>query len=501
MKLKFKYGLFCIFLLCSTIAGHAQRGYTMNFLSLVPQQNKYNPAYYTRYETYIGVPTLSGFQLQVNNDAFAWDRTFTKIPGTTLIDVPKMISHLSAENNIGVDFNLDLLSFGFKVGENNQFHVGLSREGYINALLTKRSLSLLLSGTGGFIGLEGADALTGNFVDINIYDALSLGYSREVNERLSVGGRVKLLSGIANLHTDRSNIRLFIDEGLDPEVVPYTHILTPDVALNGSFSAIPQDSNLLYLMRNFVSVTMDEALSMLNPKFDNFGIGLDLGAVYQVTENVTLGASVYDIGFINWNKNVQRITSQGQAEPFVFSGVAQFNDLINNEDFDILKVLGSLRDSVIDFLQLKEGDTTFTSYRSPLRTSYNLSFFYDITDNDQIGIMWNSQLGKRKYNALTLAYTRSLGRNFQVCFNNAIINDNMFNFGGGFAFNAGGSLQLYVVADKISAIRVADMRTINIQFGLNIALNRTEKDPNKRRFVRDFTPRDRTGYVNDRWFW
>jgi len=502
MKRKVRYSLLCILLLFSSVTtGYAQRGYTMNFLSLVPQQNKFNPAYYTRYGVYVGIPMVSNVQFQVFNDAFTINRTFIQRLDTKLIDPVGIISGLSIENNIGLEFNMDFLSFGFKVREHNQFHVGFGREGYFNALLTKSTLSLLLTGSGNFLGERGTNALSGNSFDMSIYDALSLGYSREVNERLSVGGRLKFLSGIANLYTVRSNVELFIDDGHDPNIVPYTRFIKPDIALNGSFSNLPRDSSLLYVMRNFQSVALESLLTAPNPTFNNFGIGIDLGAVYQVSEYVTLAASVHDIGFINWNTGVQRISSQQRENPFVFSGVGQFSDIINDIDGLIIQdIFTALVDSLIDYFQLQEVDTTLTSYRSSLRTSYNLSFFYNVTDNDQIGVMWNSKLGRRKYNALTIAYTRSLGRGFQICINNAIINNNAFNFGGGFVFNVG-ALQLYAVVDKISSFNVVDWRAANVQFGINLGLNRTEKDPNKRRLVRDFTPRDRTGYVNDRWAW
>ncbi|MCL2027621.1 MAG: DUF5723 family protein [Bacteroidales bacterium] len=471
MKLKFKYSILYVFLLFSTVTGYAQHGYTMNFLSLLPQQNKYNPAYYVPYHTYIGLP---GIQSQLNNDAFTIDRSFIEREGRKLLDINGIISGLSTENNIGFDFNLDLFSLGFKIGENNQFHMGLGVEAYYNTLLTKNTLSFFLTGNGGYMGLEGADALDGNYFDMNAYAALSLGYSREINQQISVGGRVKLLSGLANVYTERSKIHLFIDE-LDPNVTPYTHTIRPDITINQS---LPENFDLT----------------------KNLGIGFDLGGVYEFNERISVGASINDIGFINWKNEVERITSRGQEEPFVYSGVSHLEDIFNENNFDMYKAVTSFLDSISDFLQLEKVDSTFSSYRSPLRTSYNLSGFYNITDKDQLGIMWNSQIGRRKNNVLTIAYTRMVGRNFQVCLNNAIINENAFNFGGGFAVNAG-PLQLYFMVDKISSLQVIKMRAINLQLGLNLVISRTDKDPDKRRRIRSLTPRDGTGYVNDRWAW
>jgi hypothetical protein len=499
MKLKFRYSICCVVLLFSSItAGYAQRGYTMNFLDLVPQQNKYNPAYYTQYERYVGFPMLSNFQFQGYNDVFSISRGFVQgrdSNGFFKEIVPNnIIAGLASENNLGFDFGMDIFSLGFKIREKNQIHVSLGVEAQFNAMLTKNTVSFLLRGPGTFIGRE--DAISGNDLHVNIFGALSLGYSREINEKLSVGGRVRFLTGFANLHTERSNIKLHIDDGYDPDITPYTWTVTPDFALKGSFA---NDKPLLDLMRNPGEMA---ALPSFENMFKNLGIGIDLGAVYELSENLTVAASVYDMGFINWKSGVQRITSEKSEEQFVFSGV-DFGDFFGDGTFDFEKLFANLIDSAKTFLQLNEEDTLFKSYRTPLRTAYNLSAFYNLTEKDQIGLMWNSRIGQHARNdVLTIAYTRKLGRNFQVCVNNAIINENPFNFGGGFAFNAG-NLQFYFILDKINSFRVVDMRllSMNLQFGLNFVMNRLEKDPNKRQITRDFTPTDRTGYVKDRWFW
>ena len=495
MKLNVKYSFFCVFfLMFSSISGQAQRGYTLNFLHQVPQQSKLNPAYYTCYKTYVGFPGVSSVQFQVNNDAFSVNRTFIQRPDTTLLDINRVIGNLSFENNLGVDFGVDILSFGFKIGEKNQIHVGLSVEGFANALITKNTLSFFLRGPGNFLDRRGTEALSGNSVDMSIYGALAFGYSRIVNEKLSVGGRVKFLSGLANVHTESSKIDLTIDNGHDLNITPFTYSFKPDVAIMGSFTNVPEDSNLIYAVKNLAS-----SIRLPSSITDNFGMGFDIGALYDVSDVVTIGASINDIGFINWNTGLKKISSRGQERHFVYSGVGNINDILNNNEFDLMNTFRALKDSLVDYLQINYADTTFTTYRTYLRTSYNLSGFYNITDDDQIGIMWNSKFGSRN-RVLTIAYTRMFGPNFSINVNNSIINENAFNFGGGFALNLG-PLQLYVIADKVSSFRLINMRAANVHFGLNLALNRIEKDPTKRKFVRDYTPRDRTGYVNDRWRW
>jgi hypothetical protein len=443
---------------------------------------------------------FSAVQLQLNNDAFSIKRTFYRKFDTTVIDVGRIISNSYANNNLGADFSIDILNFGFKVGEKNQIHFGIGLEAYGNLLLTKNTLNFLLRGPGFFLDKNATEALSGNRIDMSVYGAASLGYAREISEKFSVGGRVKFLSGFANLYTESSEVYLHIDNGYDPLITPYSYSLQPNIALMGSFANSHPDSNLFSALRNVISDAADMSIGMpdLTSLGNNFGMGFDLGLTYQINDDILVGASISDIGYINWNTGLKKVSSQGQNRSFVFSGVGSLNDILNNEDFDINNVFGALKDSAIDYLQLKENDTNFSSYRSRLRTSYNLSLFYDISEKAQIGFMWNAQIGHQKNKTLTIAYTRFITSNFSLCINNSIVNDNMINFGGGIALNAG-AVQLYLIADKVSSFRVIDMRAFNVQFGLNVVLNRMEKATSKRRLAKDYTPMDKTGYVKDRW--
>ena len=495
MKFRLKYSLLFLSLLWFLpLTGYGQQSYTMNFLNQVPQQSKLNPAYYTCYKLYVGVPGLSAVQLQINNDALSIARSVYRVGDTAFIDYNSIISSLSPNNNFGVDISADILSFGLKVREKNQFHFALSVEGYTNLLVTKSAFNVLFEGPGFFLdNKDESDALSENSIDMSVYGALSFGYARMVNDKLSVGARVKFLSGLTNLYTERSDIRISIDNGDNDTITPYTYFITPNVSLMGSFANAPKDSDLFHALENIGST-----IGFPNSPFSNPGIGFDFGATYHVSDVFTLGASIRDIGFIKWNTGVKRIFSEGETKPFAFSGVRHFNDILNDNDFDVNQVFTIFKDSLISYLQLSEEDAEFSSYRSKLRTSYNISAFYNFTDDDQLGLMWNAQVGQQKSTALTFAYMRTFSPYFSVCLTNAIVNQSVFNFGGGFALNAG-PVQLYVVVDKLSSFRVVNMRGVNVQFGLNVVLNRIDEDMARRRFVRDYTPRDKTGYVRDRW--
>lgn len=486
------FSCFCF----SAVPVCAQRGYTMNFLSQTPQQVKYNPAYYTSYNTYVGI---AGIQMQVNNDFLSINRLLKKGVDTTVIDIQNFIGKAFNKNNLGLELGADLFQFGFKINKKNQIHIGLGVEGYANLQITKNTFSFLLRGPGYFMDRGETEALSGNSVDMNLYGVFSLGYSRMVTQKLSVGARIKFLSGIANVFTESSDVVTRIDNGYDPNITPYSYIIKPDVSIKGAFSACPEDSNMLYALKSLFSGDVASIIATPEKLTDNFGVGFDIGATYDVSEELTLGVSVYDIGRIKWNKGLKKIASQNHDEAWKFSGVGKLQDILNDDDFEIKNVINELKDSALNYFQLKDQDSNFISYTSNLRTSFNLSAFFDFTDRDQFGIMWNQQLGGQKNRAITLAYTRFFGPRLSLSLSNAIVGENIFNFGGGLVANLG-NLQLHLIVDKISSHRIVDMRAINLHLGICLTFGRTEKDPNKQRSVRDYTPRDKTGYVNDRWY-
>src|SRR5690606_8715698 len=114
------------------------------------------------------------------------------------------------------------------------------------------------------------------------YVEYALGYNREINEKLRVGGRLKFLSGYANFTTRKSKLGLTTDEE------------TFDLTIDGKFKF--QSSGV----GGFVDKdsTNDEFDFKTPFNFKNFGIALDLGGTYQLTDKIGVSASLLDFGFI-----------------------------------------------------------------------------------------------------------------------------------------------------------------------------------------------------------
>ena len=81
-----------------------------------------------------------------------------------------------------------------------------------------------------------------------------------------------------------------------------------------------------------------------------FGMALDLGGVYKLNDNLTLSASVLDLGFINWSNNMKAVN---RAESFEFNG---FHDTAvrENSGSTIDDQIDDYGDQITDFVNLKD---------------------------------------------------------------------------------------------------------------------------------------------------
>ena len=128
--------------------------------------------------------------------------------GSTSLGYQDIIDIIDDSDNLNVNVSTEILSAGWYKGKNFwSFNVGVRAD--IGASLT-RSM---------FTFLNEMDALEDNWrnsnydisgqkLDINAYGEVGLGYARQINNRLTVGGKVKVLLGIGNMNLKINNVMM-----------------------------------------------------------------------------------------------------------------------------------------------------------------------------------------------------------------------------------------------------------------------------------------------------
>ena len=247
---------------------------------------------------YFNIPVLGSFNVGANSNVLGTSDIIDIVDsGTDLFTNDDLYNRLKTDNRLNINLNTDILSFGWYRGKGFwSVNVGLRAD--IGASIPKDMFEYLRTAdqfdysSGSLNG-----SITNMNFDVNAYAEVGLGYSRAINEKLTVGGRFKVLLGIARAE-------LAVDEFAVDMNLP----ANPDdpSSWNGTYGG--SYSARAHVSTSFKGggLSFDENNVPDGFDFDGgFGIagsgfGIDLGASYKLFDNVTLYAAVLDLGFIKW---------------------------------------------------------------------------------------------------------------------------------------------------------------------------------------------------------
>ena len=161
-------------------------------------------------------------------------------------------------------------------------------------------------------GTNQSYSLSNQTLNMKAYAEVGLGYSRRITEKLTVGGRVKVLLGLARAEMNINQFDLNLDVP-NPQYANYADYesrgeLSPS-DWYGSHYDYSANGNVITTLKGG-GMTFDN-----NGMIDNFdldagdlgiagsGFGIDLGASYKVWDNLTVSASILDLGFLKWKES------------------------------------------------------------------------------------------------------------------------------------------------------------------------------------------------------
>jgi len=364
----------------------AQQVNTLYFMENVPARNYLNPAFQPTTDYYLSLPVIGFTQFNVGNNSlslkdFVYSRngqniTFLHPDG----DISQFYSRLQPNTIIRTDFQTNLLAFGFKHAQ-TFWNFSLSER--INGMVSipRDVFRFILFGT--------PDAtvnrynLTSFQGDMTAYTEAALGFSTKQNEKLTVGAKLKVLLGNANISNTNQVASLYA--GMDKWVLKVNgtaNISTPvPVQISNNYQTI--------------SVTSPKnGIDWLKPA--GLGAGVDLGMEYRLNEKISLSGAITDLGFIRWKKNPQNFN---YTTDFTFDGVTQA--IVNNSNYQYLTTKltsGSyLADSLRDALQAANvTKRSYNKYYTGTTTKLNLGFEYSLLNNKLgLGLLSRTEFFKR----------------------------------------------------------------------------------------------------------
>ena len=441
MKNKFTGLLFSILLATSLFA---QRNLTLMDLK-TPYTYRVNPSVSPETKFFIGLPMLGHQNVQITNGISSINNLFVKKQDSLVLDTSKTFyNRMGKRPYIGVDVTNQILAFGFKA-KNSYFNFDISNRlvtevGFGSDLLkfvSQGNGASLLGQRAGFDGL-GASLLS--------YIECGLGYSREINPNVSIGGRFKLLSGLANLSGTNTSF------GITTDSVNYNLTFDGQADIKSSNTLIFTDSaymNNLDYMR----------LAKMAYNFSNFGMAFDLGATVKLSEKFTVNASVIDLGFINWKNGVSNYSINKFT--YDFKGL-DLNSLLSDSS-DVAK---EITDSLTSIF--KVGNTT-NSYSTGLPTRIYLGGAINWNKYLSTGFTFYNEFYNSNYRpGVVLSSTFSLRHWLGATLNYGIYSRSSANVGFGLRIRG-----FYILTDNLVALfNYQAVKAASVCFGFNLVIGK-----------------------------
>lgn len=490
--MRFKLLLIPVFILCILpLVMKAQQVNTLYFMEDVPVRHFLNPSFQPTCNLYISLPIIGLTQFDAGNNSVSVKDVFYNVNGQTVSflssqgNIPRFYNTLKSNTLIQSDLQTNLISFGFR-HEMAYWTFSLTEriDGSVN--LPKDLFKVSLFGTQDSLNNNSFNLtkLEGN---ISKYTEVALGYSTGINDKLTIGGKLKLLLGTVNF--SNTNKRL----SLNANVNNWTLKGEGTARYSGSENINSLNNNYQPLFAEIPGNITD----CLTPS--GIGAGIDLGFQYHLNDNLTLSGAINDLGFIHWSKNAQNYQ---YAVDYTFNGIKQLN---SNGSFTTYQNVynklisgNSITDSIITaFRNSTTSKTKSNSYTTFTTAKLNIGLEYSMLNDElSLGLLSYSQLFE---NNITEEITGSVNaRPFYWL--NASLSYSVFNSGMNNTIGVGlgiktGMLHWFVAADCIPTERTSfllsdlganipkisipipyNSKYFNLSIGLNIVFGEEEKE-------------------------
>ena len=381
----------------------AQTVSPVDFMRLNPYQMNANPATDLPYQSVMSL-VIGNTGLDIQNTTLRYDNLFEfdaqGRPAT--VSLTRFANSLKENNYLGFDADMDFFTL-YKRPKKGLVTINWGVKAHGDAKVNDGLFKLLGYGNGAFVG-EDNPARVNMDVNVQAYQELAVGYQLNVNEKLSVGWKTKLLFGVVDVKTDAFDAELFTD----PD--SYALRMKEDIAMRFSMP------NAVYVDKN--GNLKGNGPFSVGELFRNPGFGVDLAAEYRFDERFSAVAAIHDLGFIHWGKNNIAMTGQvNDAGQFYDNGDFLYNglgvdelQLIISDDWYREQFLDTLQ----QYFQLEFAPTE--SYNTSLNTNLLLRGNYDLDAQNRFSAqLQGCFMGSGFRPAFTVAYCGSFFDNLNVC--------------------------------------------------------------------------------------
>ncbi len=468
--MKFYFSILAILLF--GIQAIAQNKQLLYGLQEVPQNLLLNPGAKVNYKKHYGIPFLSQFHVNAGSTGVNVYDIFGESSTDINTRIRNKIFELKNTDFFTATEQLNILDFGWKSDKEVYYSAGIYEELDFIAYFPKDFALLAYEGNHDYLDYKF------NFNDISLTaDLLTVyhfGANKQINKKLTVGGRFKIYNSLFNIRSV-NNSGTFTTNVVDGSNNIYEHNFE-DVNLMVQTSGVTAYEDF---EGSVVKKTISRAIVS-----GNFGLGFDFGGTYNITEKVSVSASVLDLGAIFQTKDVKNYSAVGT---YTLDGIELLFPPLS-EGQSTINYYGNLDDEIKREI---DRDTTTSSYSHLRPTKLNGAIIYSfgrpLDSNGECDCLHmdgqtpaNQGAGLQIYTifrpkspqlAATLFYYRKI---FKFLAAKATLTADSYSYNnvGLAAVTDIGKFNFYIAADNLLKYdNLAKANSLSLQLGFNIKIN------------------------------
>lgn len=343
-KMKQKKIAFVATLMLTVATASAQSLNSAYFTEDYKFRHTMNPALGNE-RSYVSIPVLGNINIRTQGN-FGYDAIIMPNPNpydnktmTTFlnpyIDAASALDGFADGNNrvIG-DVGFTILSAGFKAwGGYNTIEVNSKTHFGVSLPYELFEFAKNIGNRNYDIGDLSVGALS--------YAEIALGHSRQLNEKLRAGAKLKVLLGVGRADVKMENVQAQLS---DANQWLISANATADVSMKG-FTYEQKEKEYQQKPGSYQYVN---DVDIDGAGISGFGLGVDLGASYKLNDDWNFSAALIDLGFISWSNDMQ---ARNTSDQFVFDG---FHDVDITRHGGVRDAADGYRDQLANFANLED---------------------------------------------------------------------------------------------------------------------------------------------------
>ncbi len=449
--------LYILMILCVSCFCASAQDQVLTFMPGIPQNRTVNPAFAPQKGGFFTFPGLGSIQVGASNTGFAWNDVIREGSGmqsdSLVVDLDHLAGRIRPVNVLTGASSVMLFGFGFSKGA-NYFSFDITNKTRLAFRYPGSILDLRYGNWNYDQDKPISHSISDLFSSGMNYTEVGFGFSRRVGENIRVGATIKYLIGHAGFKTERLEIGVETTDNQDV-IIDADGSVVSSVPLRIDYDEDGYVDDLEY----------DDDLSLSKVIMSkNRGVALDLGATWDVMDNLTIGVSLVDLGFISWKDHTNRFTTNNT---FIFKGM-NMDDEITGDDTDDRDYWEELEDSLTNSFRVADSRV---KYRTMLQGSINLTANYRLKEWLHFGAVSRHYMVDGTWLPnLNLSMGLHPGKSFSTVVSYGISRNDLVNVGLGLMFR-GGPVQFYVLTDNLETAFLPHLsKMANARVGINFIL-------------------------------